>query len=160
MKISLAVAGAVLLGSSLAACGGGDGGSSGGSGGSEADYCKDIKSAATYIKGLNGGDVSQFNEALDQFKALGDEAPDAVKDEWVTLEKGISTVEKAFEDAGLKLSDLGKVQAGEIPEGVDVAKLQKLPQTLQGLDSKEFTTANDAITKHAKDVCKVDLDAS
>lgn len=154
MKISLALAGAVVLGTTLTACGGGGGG------GADGDYCKDIKKASATFGSLSGGDTSQLDAAFATFHTLAAESPDDIKADWVKLDAAITTVEKALKDAGVKFSDFDKIQKGEIPEGVDVAKLTGLATEFQKLNSAEFTKASKDIEKHAKDVCKVDLNAT
>lgn len=156
MKISLALAGAVMLVSTLSACGG----DSGGDGGEGSDYCKDIKSAAKTFGDLSSGDVEQLDKAFSTFHDLADEAPSSIKGDWKTLDDAITTVEKALKDAGLKFSDLGKLQSGEVPEGVDVSKLQGLATELSSLTGPEFTKATKAIDTHASKTCKVKLGAS
>lgn len=157
MKISLALAGAVLLGSSLAACGGGDGG---GGGGEDSDYCKDVKKASKTFGDLSTGDVAQLDEAFATFHTLADEAPGDIKADWTKLDSAITTVEKALKDAGLKFSDLDKIQKGEVPPGVDVSKLTGLASEMSKLSGPDFTKASKAIDTHASKVCKVDLNAS
>ncbi|TXL62959.1 hypothetical protein [Aeromicrobium terrae] len=150
MKTSLALATAAALLTTLSACGGDDGGK-----GSE--YCKDLKSASTQFDSLSSSDVSKLDEAFKTFHSLSKEAPGDVKDDWKTLDDGITQVEKALKEAGLKFSDFAQIQQGKMPEGVDVAKLQGLATEFSKLNSKEFDKASKAIEKHAKDVCKVNL---
>ncbi len=156
MKIPMALASAVLLASTLAACGGGDGGS----GGEDSDYCKDIKKAAKTFDSTTTADATQIDKAFAQIHTLADEAPDDIKNDWKKLDDLITDVEKAFADAGLKLSDLSKIQQGETPEGVDTSKLVGLAQEFQKLGSAEYTKAATNIDKHAKKVCKVTLKVS
>ena len=151
MNTPLALASAALLAATLAGCGGSDG--------PDSEYCKDLKAASTKFDSLSGNDVSQLDDAFKTFHSLADEAPDEVKDDWATLDKGIVAVEKALNDAGLKFSDFAELQEGKMPEGVDVSKLQGLATEFQKLDSAEFEKSSKAIEKHAKDVCKVDLSA-
>ncbi|MGA8987312.1 hypothetical protein [Aeromicrobium sp.] len=160
MKISLILAGSVLLASTLVACGGGDGSSAGGSGGAGSDYCKDVKKASKTFGKVSSGNVGQLDKAFATFHKLADEAPSDIKDDWKRLDGAITTVEKALKDAGLKFSDLAKLQSGQVPEGVDVAKLQGLAGEMSKLGSADFTKASNAIQAHAKKVCKVDLNAS
>jgi hypothetical protein len=150
MKTPLAVASAALLAATLAGCGGSDDGP-------DSEYCKDLKAASTQFDSLSSNDVTQLDEAFKTFHTLADEAPSEVKEDWATLDKGITSVEKALDDAGLKFSDFAELQEGKMPEGVDVAKLQGLATEFQKLDSAEFDKSSKAIEKHAKDVCKVDL---
>jgi hypothetical protein len=158
MKISLALAGAVLLGSTLTACGGSsDGGGGGGEGG---DYCKDVKKAAKTFGGVSGGDVEQLDKAFASFHTLADEAPSDIKDDWTKLDGAITDVEKALKDAGLKFSDLAELQQGKAPDGVDMSKLSGLASEMSKLNGPEFTKASKAIDTHARKVCKVDLNAS
>ena len=159
MKIPMAIASAVLLGGVLTACGGSDGGGSGGSGGSGSDYCKDIKKAAATFGDLDSGDTASLGDAFATFHKLADEAPGTVKDDWKTLDTAIGTVEKALSDAGLKIEDFDDLQAGKIPEGVDVSKLTGLASEFQKLSSADFEKSSKAIETHAKSVCKVDLNA-
>jgi hypothetical protein len=157
MKILMALASAVLLASTLAACGGGDGGS----GGEGSDYCKDLKSAKASFGDLSSGDdLGKLDDAFSTFHKLADEAPSDIDEDWKKLDGAITTVEKALKDAGVSFADLAKIQAGKIPEGVDVSKLQGLASEMSKLSSADFTKASKAIEKHAKKTCKVDLNAS
>jgi hypothetical protein len=161
MKLSLALAGAALLAGTLTACGGGDGssGGSGGSasGGSGSDYCKDLKSASATFGSLSSGDTSKLDDAFATFHKLAGEAPGAIKDDWKTLDSAISTIQKALADAGLKFSDLDKIQAGQVPEGFDPTKLAGLATQFTKLNDANFTKASKAIETHAKSTCKVTL---
>jgi hypothetical protein len=156
MKIPLALASAVMLASTLAACGGGDGGNDG----KDGDYCKDIKKAAKTFGDLDSGDLGQLDTAFATFHTLADEAPSDIKDDWNKLDGTITKVEKALKAAGVTFADLSKIQSGDIPEGVDVSKLQGLATEMTKLSSAEYTDATKAIDTHAKKVCKVDINAS
>ena len=160
MKIPLAIASTVLLGGVLTACGGSDSGGGGATGGSGSDYCKDIKSAAATFGSLDSGDTASIGEAFTTFHKLADEAPGAVKDDWKKLDGAIKTVEDGLADAGIKIEDFDKLASGQLPEGVDQAKLASLASTFQKLSSAEFQKASKAIETHAKSVCKVDLNAA
>lgn len=159
MKISMAIASAVLLGGVLTACGGGDGSDGGGgaTGGGGSGYCKDIKEAAATFGDLGAGENSSIGDAFTTFHKLAAEAPGAVKDDWKTLDGAITTVEDSLKSAGIKLEDFDKLQSGQIPDGVDVKKLQGLATEFQKLSGAEFEKASKNIETHAKDVCKVDL---
>ncbi len=157
MKIPLAIASAVLLGGVLTACGGSDSGGGGATGGGGSDYCKDIKGAAATFGDFGSGDTTSIGDAFSTFHKLADEAPGAIKDDWKTLDGAITTVEDALAGAGIKLEDFDKLQSGQVPDGVDVAKLQGLATQFQKLSGAEFEKASKAIETHAKDVCKVDL---
>jgi len=155
MKIPMALASAVLLASTLAACGG-DGG-----GGKDSDYCKDLKKASKSFGSLDSGDdLGALDEAFATFHKLADEAPGEIDEDWKKLDGALTTVEKALKDAGLSFADLAKIQQGDMPEGVDTSKLQGLASEMSKLSSSDFEKASKAIESHAKKTCKVDLDAS
>lgn len=158
MKFSLALAGTALLAGTLTACGGGSGGGgASGNGGSGSDYCKDLKSASATFGSLSGGDTAKLDSAFATFHKLAGEAPGAIKDDWKTLDGAIVTIQKALADAGLKFSDLSKIQAGQSVPGFDPTKLAGLASKLSKLNDANFTKASTAIEKHAKSTCKVTL---
>lgn len=154
MKLSLALAGTAILAGSLTACGGSGGG---GDGGASSDYCKDLKSASTTFGSLSSGDTSKLDSAFAEFHKLAKESPSSIKSSWKTLDDAINTIEKALADAGLKFSDLDKIQAGQVPKGVDVSKLSGLATEFNKLNTPAFTKASKDIETHAKKVCKVTL---
>ena len=156
MKIPMALASAVLLAGTLAACGGGDGGS----GGESSQYCKDLKKAQASYGDLSSGNVAELDAAFSTFHKLADEAPSDIDQDWKKLDSAITTVEKALKDAGLSFADIAKIQKGEQPENFDPSKLQGLATEMAKLSSSDFTKASKAIETHAKKTCKVDLNAS
>lgn len=155
MKIPMALASAVLLASTLGACGG-----DGGGGGEDSDYCKDLKKASATFGDLSSGDVDQLDSAFNTFHKLADEAPSDIDEDWKKLDGAIKTVEKALKDAGLTFADIAKIQKGEVPDNVDPSKLQGLASEMSKLSGSDFTKASNAIEAHAKKTCKVDLNAS
>ena len=145
-----ALLGAGLLTASLTLTG------CGGGGDTEA-YCDTLSSTKDDIEGLEAGDPGAFQTAFDAFDKLADEAPNEVSDDWATMQEGVQKIEQAFEDAGLQLDELDEVMGGEVPEGVDMAKLEELGTTLEELDSEEFNDASDAIEEHAQEECDITL---
>lgn len=158
MKLSLALAGTALLAGTLTACGGSSsGGGNAGSGGSSSDYCKDLKAASATFGSLSNGDTSKLDSAFATFHKLAGEAPGAIKADWKILDNAINTIQKALADAGLKFSDLDKIQAGQMPKGFDPSKLAGLTTQFSKLNNADFTKASKDITAHAKTTCKVTL---
>ena len=156
MKIPMALASAVLLASTLGACGGGDGGS----GGASSDYCKDLKKAKASFGDVETGHLGDLDAAFKTFHKLADEAPSDIDQDWKKLDGAITTVEKALKEAGLSFADLEKIQKGEMPKDVDTSKLQGLASEMSKLSSADYEKASKAIETHAKKTCKVDLNAS
>ena len=66
----------------------------------------------------------------------------------------------ALKDAGLKPSDLAAMQNGQMPQGVDMQKLQALAPKLESLSSSGVSEAADKIAADAKKSCGIDLTAS
>jgi hypothetical protein len=155
MRIQTLVGAAVLTvaASVLTACGGGSGSSASG------DYCDELKSDAAFFNDLDSSnpDLSRMDEIFSRMHTLADDAPDEVADDWQTLDDAVSTIESALKDAGLKASDLGDLQSGQVPQGVDPSKLQALLPKLQALSSGDVSAAAQRIASNAKDKCDVDL---
>lgn len=154
-KFSALTATAVIATVLVTGCGSGGGGSSSSSG-----YCKDLKSSAASVKSFTGGgtpDFSKLSDFIAKAHDLADEAPSAIKDDWATMVKAMDTLTSALSDVGLKVEDLGKLMSGQIPDGVDTSKLAGLSTKLQEIGSDKVVKAGNAITKYAKDTCKVDL---
>jgi hypothetical protein len=136
----------VVLVSVLSACGGGD---------KNSDYCKDLEASAPKFAALKTNDTAQLEDVFKASHQLADQAPNEIKDDWAVLDEGMTEIENALKDAGIKFSDFAELQRGKIPEGVDVDKLQGLPAKFQKLNSPAFDKASRAISKHAKEVCEV-----
>ena len=153
-RILTAIAAAALGLGLLTACGDDGGGSAGGG-----DYCDDLKAAKKELDSIQGGDFGSLEKTTDAMHDLADEAPDELKDDWETLVEGVDKIVKALKDAGLTDEDMANLQSGQIPDGVDMAALQDLMTEIQALDTEEFSKASEAINKHAKDECGVDLQA-
>jgi hypothetical protein len=155
VKISVALAGAVLLGTSLVACSGSDGGDS-----ADGSYCKDIKAAKPTFESLASGNLSDLEKGFKTFHRLADESPDELKDQWKVLDDAADSVEAKLKEAGLEYSDLPDIQAGKLPDGVSVDKLTAFAADLQKLNNEKFAQARTDIGKQAKDVCGVELGGS
>lgn len=142
----------------LTACGS-DGDSGSGSAGS---YCDELKADKTYFESLNGSnpDLSKLDEVFTRMHTLAGDAPDEIASEWKTLDGAITTIETALKEAGLKPSDLAAMQNGQLPSGVDPAKIQALAPKLEALSSSDVSAAADKIASNAKSSCGVDLTAS
>lgn len=148
MKHTAWAAGIVMVGLSLAACGGSDDKSTSGSSG---DYCKELKRVQTTI-GAAAGRVS-IEESIKAFHDLTASAPDKISAQWKVLDGAFVDLETAFKKAKIDPADSAAVQkaltSGKIPQDV-----------IQKLTSAEVTQARTAIEKHAKTACKVDITGS
>ena len=151
-SLTLALAATVLVG-----CGSNDSGSS-----SSGDYCSELKADKTYFESLSGSnaDLGNLDQVFEKVHSLADNAPDNISADWKTLDDAITTIESALKEAGIKPSDLAKMQNGQVPPGVDISKLQALAPKLQALSSSDVSTAASNIAADAKKTCNVDLTSS
>jgi len=155
MRTSIAFAALTLTLASLTGCGSG-------SSGADSSYCKELKADKAYFASFNSGnpDISKLDEAFNRMHSLADKAPDAVKDDWKTLDTALTSITDALKDAGISFADIAKMQQGQIPKGADPQKLAALAPKLQEMSSAKLETASKNIEKHAKSTCKVTLGSS
>lgn len=98
------------------------------------DYCGELKNYAEASKGLDIKDADAVNKMLGEAKKVSKSAPDDLKDDWKII---IDFAEKAAEAKG------------------DSGKLSELSKN----EAEKVAPAAQAISKQAKDTCKLDLDA-
>lgn len=156
MKRSIALSAAATVAAALLTACGGDVDLPG-TGDETGAYCDDLETAKADIDKLQEGDVASFDQVFKTIDQLAKDAPEEVSADWKTLDGSLDEFEQALNDAGLELSDMEKLSNGEIPQGVDPQKLQTLGQDLQKLNSEDTEKAADAIEKHAKEECDIDL---
>jgi hypothetical protein len=96
------------------------------------NYCGDLKGYVDSAKNLDIKDSNAVAKMLDQAKKVSKSAPDDLKDDWKVV---IDYADKAQKANG------------------DTNKLLELAKS----DGNKITPAMEAITKQAKDSCKIDL---
>jgi hypothetical protein len=96
------------------------------------DYCGELQNYAEAAKNLDIKDSAALDKMLTEAKKVSKSAPDDLKDDWKIV---IDYAEKAKDAKG------------------DTAKLSELFKN----DGDKIKPAMDAITKQAKDTCKVTL---
>jgi hypothetical protein len=97
------------------------------------DYCADLKGYVDSAKDLDIKDSDAVGKMLDQAKSVSKSAPDDIKDDWKVV---IDYAEKAKDAKG------------------DTNKLMELAKS----DGEKIQKSMDAISKQAKDSCKIDLE--
>jgi hypothetical protein len=144
-----------LLLAAVAGCGGGDTESQAGS----EDYCRSLKSAQQEFGALESGQLSGANldKIFNRMHSLADQAPEPVADDWQKLDDGISKMQSGLKDLGLSFGDLSDP---EKLQDVDPQKLQKFGQEMQKIGGQQFQQAGEAIERHAKQECGIDLSKS
>jgi hypothetical protein len=123
----------------------------------ESAYCKDINQAQTNFGDLDSSDYTKLGAAFAALHQLDQEAPSSVQKDWGVVDETITDLERAVDDAGLKLSDLGDITAGNVPRGVDRAKLQRIVHKAQALASSKVTSAASNIEADAHSHCGLDV---
>ena len=159
MRKPALLAGLALAAGVLTGCGGGDDADTAAT--DTETYCTELEASKKYFRTFSGGgssDASEFGTAIEKFHSLADAAPDDIAPSWDVLDGALSELERALAEAGITTDDLAGLQQGEIPKGVDMAKLAKLAPKVQALDSPELRDAGKEIRTHAKDECGVTLD--
>lgn len=160
MKKTMALVPALLIAGLVAGCGSSDDGGSDDSS-SGGDYCDIAKGIKADVEGIDFTtlDSAAFDELQENFDKLEAAAPDGVKDDWALVGDKFDDLEKILDDAGLELDDLAGLQAGEMPEGFDVTKLQELSTQLTEFgDTTEIEPALENLQKSLKDDCGIDTE--
>jgi hypothetical protein len=159
MRKPALLAGLALTVSVLTGCGGGDNADTGAT--DTETYCAQLKTDKKYFDAFSGGDVDpgQLGDAVSRIHDLADAAPEDIAPDWGVLDGALSELERALAEAGISTDDLAGLQKGQLPKGVDMAKLTKILPKVQALNSQELQDAATSIRTHAKDECGVTLDA-
>jgi hypothetical protein len=97
------------------------------------DYCGDLKSYAQSAKGLDAKNSDQVGKALEDAEKVAKSAPSDLKDDWAELLAYAKLAQEAKGDS-TKLAELGKSH------------------------QEKMTAASAAISKNAKESCKIDLE--
>ncbi len=148
-RIGTLAATAVLGATLLTGCGGG----------TDA-YCDSLDDAQGKFSALNDADASALEDFKNAAEDLEGDAPDEVKDDWGVINSAYDDLEKSLDEAGLTFTDLEKISEGEMPEDLDEEALTKLGESMNDFGGDDLEKAGEDISKHAKDECDIDLDAS
>lgn len=141
-RIAISVASAVIATGALTACGGDSG------------YCDSIKDFDKDFGKISQTDATSadFKKATQAIDDIAGQSPDSVKKEWKTLGSKLGAVNKALDDAGLKVEDLRDQQK---MRKVDKAKIAEVTKAAQGMG--EANAAQVKITKQVKKECNITL---
>ena len=159
MKLPLALAGALIVVSSLTACGGGGDDQATREAARVKTYCAALRDAAPEVKAYNEDDPD-YKKLPDYFAlmhSLAKKSPTDLKEEWNILDYNITQIEKAAAAAKIEFKSIPKLLKGKLPKGAKASKLPGLVTAFAGLKSVTFMTANSRVANGAAKVCKVDL---
>jgi hypothetical protein len=147
----------MLIAGLVAGCGDDDSSSDSSSG----DYCdiaRNIKDDVDSID-FENLDEAAFDQLQDNLDQLESAAPSDVKDSWALLADKFRELDTILSDAGISLDDLTDIQAGQMPEGLDMAQLQELSTKLTEFsDTSELDPALEEIQKNLKDECGIETE--
>lgn len=119
-------------------------------------YCDAYRDAESVF---STGDILQpgpgsFDDLQERLREMKDLSPPELEDEWETLYSTITEFEDLLAEAGLSLDDIDEMTRGEIPEGVDITKLQELTTELMDLAEDDAAReASQAIQSDADTRC-------
>jgi hypothetical protein len=148
MRNLMTVAGAVVLASSLAACGGG---------GSELEtvgYCREFKDASEVFTTV---DANNFPQVVDIYHRLAAAAPSEIDADWKELDGTMAAVDEALREAGISFAEMSSYMSTRTLEGADRSEVEDVRTAASALSRPEFKEAAVAIQVHAKSTCNVDL---
>ncbi len=149
MKKTVGLAAAALLTLSMAACSG--------DGGDDA-YCDRLEEARDSIEDVDTATLDQetFDDITSQLNDLSEEAPSDVEDQYQTVIDGFDEIAALFEEAGISFDDLDSLQSGDLPEGVDLEKLQELAPRFEEISTDtSIEDAIDEIQTDAEERCDI-----
>lgn len=121
-------------------------------------YCTSFADATSTFRAIETGDLGELGTAVGTFHALAEQAPPEIEREWDTLDGAFVSLETGLTEAELSIDDLGGVATGDLPQDVDLAKLDQVLGSLEELGSPDVSEAADAIEAHGRDRCGVDLE--
>ena len=99
-------------------------------------------------------DGTALLDALDIYRALRDEAPRDITDEWQQVIRSLEALDDALADAGV---DPESYDAGKPPEGVTPEQRRAIAQAATDVGSLETQRALQGVEQQARDVCKTPL---
>ncbi|WP_134741676.1 hypothetical protein [Nocardioides sp. 503] len=147
--MSRPVAGALLalvLAATLAGCGDDD---------PYADYCEEVTAQQKDVtEALADRGPTALIEALPSFRALQDEAPRDIADDWDVLVTRIDALAEALEDADV---DPATYDATSPPAGLDAEEETAIEAAATELAGPAARSALTAVDQQARDVCKTPL---
>lgn len=160
MKRTLALVPALMIAGLVAGCGSDDGGSSSSSSG---DYCDIAKGIQDDFSDMNitSLDNKTFDQLQDNLNKLEASAPDDVQDSWAVLSDKFAELDGILDDAGISFDDLTSLEAGQMPEGLDLTKAKELGEKMQQFNAsagEEVTAATKKIQTSLKDECGIDTE--
>jgi hypothetical protein len=120
-----------------------------------ADYCEEVSDRQvelTEVMAQEGPDT--LLRAVPVLRALAEEAPRDLEDEWDRLLDALDGLDEALDTAGV---DAATYDAERPPTGVTPEQRRAIARAADELATQETVAAWEGVKQHAKDVCKTPL---
>jgi hypothetical protein len=120
-----------------------------------ADYCEEVADRQvelTEVMAQEGPDT--LLRAVPVLRALAEEAPRDLEDEWDRLLDALDGLDEALDTAGV---DATTYDAKRPPAGVTAEQQRAIARAADELATQETVAAWEGVKQHAKDVCKTPL---
>jgi hypothetical protein len=120
-----------------------------------ADYCEEVADRQvelTEVMAQEGPDT--LLRAVPVLRALAEEAPRDLEDEWDRLLDALDGLDEALDTAGV---DATTYDAERPPAGVTAEQQRAIARAADELATQETVAAWEGVKQHAKDVCKTPL---
>ena len=120
-----------------------------------AAYCEEVEEQQQPLTdALAGGPTTGLIRALPSFRALAEEAPDDLEDEWAVVIDRVEDLVAALEDAGV---DPATYDRKRPPPDLDRDDRAAIDAAATALVARDTATAMAGVQQHARDVCKTPL---
>jgi hypothetical protein len=120
-----------------------------------ADYCAEVKAQQKPLtEAKAAGDATALIDALPSFRALREESPRDVADEWDLLVERVETLVEALEAADV---DPATYDRDQPPEGLSVEEKTVIDAAAGELAAPATREATEGLQQQALDVCKTPL---
>lgn len=162
-RLAVSLCGTALSVAALAGCGSDDGGggdseSAGGSSGG--DYCGQVEEMKGGFEDLSSGDasLSDMRSTVDLVGDIAGSAPSDISSEWESVHSTLDDVVSGLEDTGIA-ADKPLATAAEEYAKKNPDEAQKMLAEFKGVqsDMQKIESDGDAIEKHVKEECDIDL---
>lgn len=120
-----------------------------------ADYCAEVKAQQKALtEAQAAGGATALIDALPSFRALQEESPRDLADEWDQIVGRIEALVAALEDADV---DPSTYDRDEPPAGLSDEEKTAIDAAARELTAASTVQATEGVQQHALDVCKTPL---
>lgn len=123
--------------------------------GDRSAYCNDLRGEQeTFGEMANSSDPAVLIKQLPTLEALGDKAPDDLRDEWQVFLNALRDLRAALKKADVGVGEFGP---GKVPSDLTVADAKAIKDAADQLSSEDVVAAANGIEQQARDVCHLQL---